>query len=1004
MKTNVLPSTLFLFLLTSVIFALSSCRQNTIQDQKIKREKRHNGRLTDFLAAMEYEFNMQKNPKTGKIPEGIHEQELFQARQIMQKQLKVTDLNYYTFQGPDNLGGRTRTIVYDVRYNGVSNTTLFAGGVSGGIFKSIDNAATWTRKSSTGEHYGCTSIAQDTRAGYEDTWYYSTGENMGNSASGNSAFYGGNGIYKSVNNGETWTRLVNSNTSPLESFSTQADLINKVLVNPVNGDIYVACLSSILRSQDGGTTWSSVLNGTLSSSSQSTDIVVTSTGRLYAAFSGTNTSTVDGVWTSATGNSGSWTRIAGTGAASSPAGWNAQSNYGRVVLALAPANQNILYALYNNNASNPSIEAELYKYDFSTGLWVDRSANLPDEPGNSVGNDPFAVQGGYDLVISVKPDNENVVFIGGTNVYRSTDGFATSANTTRIGGYANASSYSMYANSHPDIHAIVFQPGSSSVMLCGNDGGIQRTSNAMAATVSWTPVNTGYRTFQYYYVAMDPRNGNNKVIGGAQDNGTTRNIGATGSNMEMVMSGDGVSVGLSNVISGNTYEYVGWQHGSIFRRNSTSASGFGTDIRPTSASANGLFVTLFYLDPDNTEYLYYANDNSLYKNSAASAATSSNWSNMNSIAATVGAANDITSLATTRGSYNASTSSLFMGTSNCKVYRLDDPINASSATSPVDISSGLPAAGYISSISVNPRNDDTVLVTLSNYGVNNIWWTGNANSSSPSWINVEGNLTLPSIRSSVMALTPEGIEYFVGTSVGLYKTMINSGSPASTSWTQEGPSEIGNAVVTSLAIRNSDNKLLVGTHGYGMWTATLSYIALPVTLGDFSGELINDKAILKWNAYHDQEQGGFDIEKSVDGINFRKTGFVPFVPNSSGLVDYSYTDTELWNGYNYYRLKIHELTGPAKISNIVKLRMDGKQNLFVTNPFLDKIEIRFASIPKSVRVMVTDASGKQVAQRNYNDLASTRISIDKLSALGTGVYFMRTVVDGTVFSHKLVRQ
>ena len=34
------------------------------------------------------------------------------------------------------------------------------------------------------------------------------------------------------------------------------------------------------------------------------------------------------------------------------------------------------------------------------------------------GNDPFAIQGGYDLVVSVKPDNENFVVIGGTNVYK----------------------------------------------------------------------------------------------------------------------------------------------------------------------------------------------------------------------------------------------------------------------------------------------------------------------------------------------------------------------------------------------------------------------------------------------------------------------------------------------------------------------------------------------------------------------------------------------------------
>ncbi|MDZ7896437.1 MAG: hypothetical protein U5N85_00190 [Arcicella sp.] len=55
------------------------------------------------------------------------------------------------------------------------------------------------------------------------------------------------------------------------------------------------------------------------------------------------------------------------------------------------------------------------------------------------GNDLFAVQTGYDLLVSVKPDDENTVFIGGTNIYRSsTSGFTSTTATTRIGGYNSA--------------------------------------------------------------------------------------------------------------------------------------------------------------------------------------------------------------------------------------------------------------------------------------------------------------------------------------------------------------------------------------------------------------------------------------------------------------------------------------------------------------------------------------------------------------------------------------
>src|SRR5207253_3197355 len=116
-------------------------------------------------------------------------------------------------------------------------------------------------------------------------------------------------------------RLASSNTGSLYSFDNRADLVFRIAVNPVNGDLYVASLGQILRSQDGGASWSAVLSSpNFSSSNQPTDIVISSSGKVYVAFSGTTNNgndpqTVDGVWYSATGNPESFTRIAGTGAA-----------------------------------------------------------------------------------------------------------------------------------------------------------------------------------------------------------------------------------------------------------------------------------------------------------------------------------------------------------------------------------------------------------------------------------------------------------------------------------------------------------------------------------------------------------------------------------------------------------------------------------------------------------------------------------------------------------------
>ena len=217
----------------------------------------------DLEGALEYEFNMTKDPATGKIPEGIFEAERAQANALLQQKqsLDIPDLGSYSFVGPDNLGGRTRAIAYDVRYNGTTNRIILAGGISGGVYKSTDDGATWVRKSPTGQHFSCTSIAQDPRVGSQDTWYYTVGENLGNSASATGAFYLGNGVYKSTDNGETWARLPNSNPGALEVFDAVEDLITRVVVDPTNGNVYIAAVATIERSTDGGATWGAVLSG-----------------------------------------------------------------------------------------------------------------------------------------------------------------------------------------------------------------------------------------------------------------------------------------------------------------------------------------------------------------------------------------------------------------------------------------------------------------------------------------------------------------------------------------------------------------------------------------------------------------------------------------------------------------------------------------------------------------------------------------------------------------------
>jgi hypothetical protein len=860
-------------------------------------------RATYVKERWKWEFNMLKDPYTGKIPENIRQEELKLARSIpLRGEITVSglngpaNLNTYIAAGPNNVGGRTRAAAFDRRYNGTTNRVIIAGAVSGGILRSADGGATWTRVSPEDDVHSFTALAQDPTT--PDTWYAGGGEPIANSASGPGAFYLGYGIWKSVNNGQSWTKLtravtdINGNSlsaGTLEGFDNPLDIAHKIVVNPVNGDVYVAAHRRIIRSTNGGTSWNVVFGGSVGACSDNgqTDIVCTSTGRFYIAVNGGNPeNALRGVWTSANGNANSWIRIAGgqTAGQDSVANWRANSYTPsqfctgtfiskRIVMGLAPSNQNILYVTYENGESqsgdNGKPEADLYKMELVNGnfTWTNLSANVPDFTGQLEGVDPFPIQEGYDLFVSVKPDDPNVVFLGGVNLYRSTNGFATTTATSWIGGYgSNLNTLNIYGSqnnpnnivkwSHPDMHVLSFDPSNPNRVLCGNDGGIQITDNIMANNtanngaepVSWD-VCLNYQTLQYFHVAMDPTATRNNFIGGSQDNGTRFRDGsavltspATQNAQYRLLSGDGGASAIGRPIGSTLYAYATTQFGNIYRALLTTGNISGGSIRPSGLTATpglsnafGDFVTYFKIDFDNSDDLYYVNFNRLFRTTNATSVTSGSWTELTGVSSTVNATNpiggtniSISALELSRGEYFPS-HVLYIGTSNGKVYRLNNPRNALNTQAPVDITPPS-MVGYVSDIAVNPNNDEEVMVTVSNYSTSttnviSVFWTNNAKNATPTWYSAEGNLPLPSFRSCMIVVKKDATnnpvtEYYVGTSVGLYSAN-NIGSVlqsnGTVNWVREGGNVLNYAVITSMDYRPQDNVLLVGTHGNGMY-------------------------------------------------------------------------------------------------------------------------------------------------------------------------------------------
>ncbi len=820
-----------------------------------------------------------RSPLTGKIPTDIGEREEAFIRSFANRvSPHDASINFqYTFQGPSNLAGRIRALCFDK--NDLTSNTLMVGGVSGALFRSINGGESWTKINLPGQrHYTITVITQDPRPGFGNIWYCAGGaEIFGGSPAYNSGIAGhlGDGVFKSIDNGNTWFRLVNSNTGLFNQFDRGMDNIHNIVVNHLNGDIYVACANAIVRSIDGGDNWEEVINDGSGgfSSYHVSEVCINASGKIFAGFNSFATSQVKGIWMSETGDVDSWTKISSS---NNPPG----IQFSNRIKIVRDYDGEGLLILFNNNFTPVGClpRANLYRYNPLSGIFTE--ILLPD-----CNTSQFDSQSGYNLIAYAAPGNPNLLFVGGTNLYRSED---AGANWVHIGGYWTSSNPNEY-DSHPDVHSISFSPSNDNMLFVTDDGGI-RKGNIINTMVDWIPLNNSLPTFQYYHVAINPNPGIDNYIGGSQDNGTTSSFNS-GAVHTQIFGGDGVSVGIGKETN-PVIAYVGFQNGEIYRATYTQAGLVSSvPLRPSGFSSE--FITNFYLDPDNTNYLYYlSNQNKLLRIKNAPTATFQNWElfdfSFNGNPSTI---------ATTRGPYTTS-SKLYIGTNAGNIYKLTDPINTAASTLFTEITPPVFAGAYCKGLSVNPFNDNELMAVYSNYEAVSIWITRDGGLN---WEAIEGNLTLPSVRSCKIAVVNDQPQYFVGTSIGLFHTSQLNGP--STDWHQQSPDLIGNALVVSLAYRLQDNVLLIGTHGSGMYKAILSNTAVPLKLLSFAGKAELQQNRLYWTTSSEQNNKGFNIEHSTNGHEYYPIGYVPVQKFSAFQNNYSYVHKSPVSNLNYYRLK-----------------------------------------------------------------------------------------------------
>lgn len=763
-------------------------RKTERQLLKSTHQKQFDGQLKNNATPDRYwiqEYIQTMDPKEGRpTPEVLLPvlQQINNQSQYEVAAMPGTSQTAWIARGPNNVGGRTRALAWDP--TDPAGKKVWAGGVTGGLWYNNDitnSNSSWVHVSSLWSNLSISCIAFDPIA--PGTIYVGTGEGYGTTSSSSRGF----GIWKSIDSGKTFSQL-NSTTSYY--------YVNDIVVRNESGNsvVYAAVdaisfqgtyhgLSSygLFRSTNGGSSWTNVIGNAPNSQKYAiADLEISADNTLWAGsrnnpYAGTDKG---GGRVFSSSNGTTWT-----------VKYTLPSKPGRVELACAPGNSKIVYAVFEFNQ-----KADTMLVTNNAGsTWS--SIAKPEDADNGISKWDFTRnQGWYDLILAVDPNDTNTVLVGGIDLFRSTNG---GNSWSQISKWSNNNDLAFLNCSyvHADQHAIVFKPGSSSVCLFGNDGGVFYTANLTSAANSnvISERNKDYVTMQFYWGDLFAASGSNTMIGGAQDNGTVKLTSAGLGSGSPLTGGDGgycfisptsVSKQISSYVYNNYYYTTdNWSSGDVFIQDATT----GKFINPAEWDDNGpgLFTG--------------KGQGALYRRTLTSAPgtlQTITWTASGNVSAIHAA------------KLSNGKSRLWVGTDAGKLYKTEDAW----ASSPVfSNATGTINAGNISGI-YNLRSGDTIAVTLSNYGVSNIYISTN---NGISWTAKDGDLPNQPVWSIV--LNPDKIgEAVIATETGVYGTSnIFASSPVWLPYTNG----MGTAKIATLRYRKSDKMLMAVTHGRGIFTS-----------------------------------------------------------------------------------------------------------------------------------------------------------------------------------------
>ena len=613
--------------------------------------------------------------------------------------------------------GRVNAIIVDP--NNVN--TYYSGAPAGGIWKSTDAGLNWTPLTDELPQIGVSGIAIDYNN--SNIIYIATGDDdAGDSHSV--------GVFKSTDGGATWSQTgLNPSNSP--------GRMNDIYINPSNSNmLWVATSNGVYKTIDAGTTWTQTQSGFF----RDIKIKPGDPNTVYAVTSSEFYKSVD---------SGDTFTVVSTGLPTSS---------GRLVIDVTPANGDVVYVV---SAKEDDAYQGIYK-SIDSGTTFTQQANTVNIFENT--------QSWYDLALAVSDTNEDEIYVGVLNIWKSTNG---GDSFTKLNSwFTHNASYT-----HADIHLLRFFNGE---LYTGTDGGFFKSTNG---GTTFTDLTEGMEISQFYRISVSKQT-SGKIVGGLQDNG---GFGYANSQWNNYHGGDGME-GVVDPNNDNFY-YGFMQYGSkLFVSSDSGQSGNQSFVSPNNGNLDGNWITPLAI---NSESEIYAGYNQVYQ------FNNGTWT---AISPSFGSNVDVLELD------NADADIMYVAINNNGNYSLRKSIDRGVSFT---ITETFPAS--ITSIEVN-NNDSNIVYVTTRGSFGKVY---QSNDGGDTFIDITGSL--PNLTKNIIKHQAENTlnPLYLGTSIGIYRYDDNIAD-----W-EPFENNLPNSPVRDLAINLNDNNITAATYGRGVWQSNL---------------------------------------------------------------------------------------------------------------------------------------------------------------------------------------